>query len=132
MGRAADIGRGDRRAVERGARHGHRQGRIERRDPLDGGHLHLDHAAVLDGVRDLQHPGAAIVIGQSEVLVALADDVGGDDLEAEVRARDLRRLVGAQCRRDGVEHVGRHRCRSYSDRLTLSRSRVDPRGSAGR
>ena len=128
VGRAVDLGAGDRRAVERGTRQGHRQGRVEHRDPLDRGHLHLDHAAVFGGVRDLQDPGAAIGIGQSEVLVSLADDVGGDHLEAEVRAREVCRLVGAQRRRGGVEHVGRHRCGSYRVR---SPARRTPRGPTG-
>ncbi len=113
VGHAVDVDAGDRRAVEGRARNGHRQGGVELRDALDRGHLHLDHAAVLGRVRDLQDPGAAIGIGQPEVLVSLADDGGGRRLEAEVRACDVSCLVGAQRRRGGVEDVGRHRCGSY-------------------
>ncbi len=41
--------------------------------PLDGGHLHLDHAGILGGVRDLENPFAPVGRAHAEVLVPLAD-----------------------------------------------------------
>ena len=103
---AVHHGGDDGRPVERRPRHRHGQGGIDRPDPLDRGHLHLDHGAVLGGVRDLQHPGGARRIGQAEVLVSLADERLGGGVQAVTLARDFLGVASAEGRRRGIKDIG--------------------------
>ncbi len=106
VGGAVHHGGGDGRPVERRPRHRDGQGGIDRPDPLNRGHLHLDHGAVLGGVRDLQHPGGARRIGQAEVLVSLADERLGGGVQAIPLARDFLGVATAERRGRGIKDIG--------------------------
>ncbi len=101
---ARDLDRGQ--SILCQPRHGDRQGRVHPRHVADGLHLHVDHGRILDPVRDLQDPGRAVRIGQSEVLVALADERGRRPPNAEQGDSQVLRLARGEVGRIRSQHVG--------------------------
>jgi hypothetical protein len=114
MPRATNVHGRDRCAVQGRPGHRQRQARVEARDVLDRGDLHLDHGELFGGIRDLQHP-CALAADEEEVLVALADELAHVAIHAKSAARDLACILRCQLRGSGVQHAGRlHRAESYT------------------